>query len=504
VGQKSSNVKYVIPKMIRQTRANLSVPIVFCLLGLFSQPASASSVTLHPGDNVSGIVANSPAGTTFNFSPGVYRLAAPVTPKNSDAFVGAPGRTTILSGAISVSSFSKSGNYWAASLPFHYSNPVCAGQGCTCTANFPGCNFPESLFFDNKIWQRVPELTLVATGKWFWDLTAGKVYLADDPTGHQIEVGIGSQAFLGAASSVVINGLVIEKFAGEAIYARVPGGQSSHGWVVENSLLRFNHLAAITLGNQMQVLNNNICDNGKLGINGGGQGILVEGNEICRNNYAGFAGGQGGAKFDITTDLTVRHNFVHDNMGVGFHTDGGSLNTLYEYNHTMRNQGPAIDHEVSHAAIIRYNTIENDAYNPLGTSAYWGAGIWILSSDNVEVYGNTVTNSMNGIIGYEAARTNSQGTHNLFNLSVHENIITQQKGIAAGVISGSNPAFYPAVYTSWNNHFDNNTYCLSSDTRTFYDWQLKSIPKATWQGTYGQDQHSIWSCPTTPTVPAPN
>ena len=160
-------------------------------------------------------------------------------------------------------------------------------------------------------------------------------------------------------------------FAGEGIYARVIGGASSYDWTIENSTLRFNHLAALVLGNQTQVLNNSICDNGKIGIMGGGTNILIENNEICRNNYAGYTGGQGGAKFDATTGLTVNGNNVHDNMGVGFHSDDGSVNTLYEYNTTTRNQGPAIDYEISHSAVIRYNTITDDAHNPLGTSPYW-------------------------------------------------------------------------------------------------------------------------------------
>jgi hypothetical protein len=475
------------------------IPVALCLLALLPTAANAGNVTLHPGDNVPSIVTSNPAGTTFTFSAGTYRLSGPITPKNNDVFVSATGAKVYISGAVVVSSFVQSGSHWVATLPYHYSNPTCSNGGCTCVATLPGCDLSENLFLNNKIVQRVPSLSLVVAGTWYWDLTAGKVYMADNPTGLQVDVSVVPEGFVGMASTVTINGLVIQSFAGYGVYARVIGGAFSYDWTIENSTLRFNHLAALLLGHQTQVLNNSICDNGKLGIMGGGENILIQNNEICRNNYAGYTGGQGGAKFDRTTGLVVRKNYVHDNKGIGFHTDGGSLNTLYEYNTTTRNQGPAIDHEISHSAIIRYNTIVNDAHNPLGTSPYWGAGIWILSSDNVEVYENTVTNSSNGIIGYQAARTDSDGTHNIFNLYVHNNTITQTTGIAAGIVSSSNPAFYPAVYTTWNNHFDNNTYCLASSTTNFYDWQLKSNPTATWQGTYQQDVHGIWSCPSSST-----
>jgi Right handed beta helix region len=483
-------------------RAMLLLPVALCLclLTLWPTAASAGSVTLHPGDNVPSIVAGSPGETTFTFSAGTYRLAGPITPKNNDVFMNASGAKVYVTGAVVVTAFVQSGSHWVASLPYHYSNPTCSNGGCTCVMNLPGCDLSENLFLNNTIVQRVPALSQVKAGTWYWDLTAGKIYLGQNPAGSEVQVSVVPYAFLGSASTVTINGLTIQMFAGEGIYARVIGGASSYNWAIENSVLRFNHLAALMLGNGTQVLNNTICDNGKIGIMGGGTNILVQNNEICRNNYAGYTGGQGGAKFDATTGLVVRENNVHDNMGIGFHSDDGSLNTLYEYNNTTRNQGPAIDYEISHSAVIRYNTIVNDAHNPLGTSPYWGAGIWVLSSDNVEVYNNTVTNSSNGIIGYEETRSNDAGSYNLTNFSVHNNTITQSTGIAAGIISGSSPTFYPAVYTTWNNHFDNNTYCLESSTTSFYDWQLKSMAKATWVGTYQQDEHSIWSCPSTSNV----
>jgi hypothetical protein len=240
-----------------------------------------------------------------------------------------------------------------------------------------------------------------------------------------------------------------------------------------------------------------------LGISGGGDYDLVENNEICRNNYAGYRQNRGGAKFDTAISLVVRGNYVHHNQGAGLHTDSASLNTIYEYNHTTQNQGPGIDHEVSHAAIIRHNLVENDAHNPLGSSLTWGAGIWIYASDNVEVYGNTVKNSMNGIGGNQTARDDSLGAHYLTNLSVHDNSITQDTGVAAGIISNSNPLYYPKVFTTWNNHFDNNTYCLSTPSGDHFDWNLQTVPASTWKQVHLQDVHSVWTCPAPPTVTAP-
>jgi hypothetical protein len=458
--------------------------------------ARAGTVNVKPGDNLPVIVSSNPAGTTFQFAAGQYRMAAPIVPLTGDVFVGAAGKTSVLTGATVVSSFAQQGSYWTAILTLDHVNPVCASGPCKCSTGFPACDLSEDLFIDNKLLQRMPALSEVAPGKWFWDRSTGVVYLVDNPTGHVVEVSTAAEAFTGVAGNVTINGLTIEKFAGQGIQARIVNSQEGHGWIVENCNIQYGHVAGISDGSQMQVLNNKICNNGKLGIEDGGtMGNLIQGNEICSNNYAGFFEDSGGAKFTVSSNLTVNNNYVHDNLGVGLHTDGGSIYITYENNHTTRNQGPAIYHEASHAATIKDNVVENDAFVSSGTSVPHGSGILIYDSDNVDVYGNTVKDSMNGIAGYQFPRTDGL---TLKNLSVHNNVITQASGAAGGIlIYTKDTSFYPMVFTTWNNHWDNNTYCLSNPSAKYFDWQLTQFTYSDWQKTYGQDVHSVLSCSTT-------
>jgi hypothetical protein len=475
------------------TGAALSVPC-----------AAAGTVNVSPGNDLPSIVASSPAGTTFQFAPGLYRLSTPIIPLAGDTFVGAPGQATILTGAVVVNSFTQQGANWTASLQLDHVNPTCDASPCTCKPGFPACDLSEDLFIDNKILQRVTQISAVASGTWFWDLSSGLIYIANDPTGHEVEVSAAPRAFAGAAANVTINGLVIERFAGQGIYANIDNGPAASGWIVENCSISYAHVEGISTGTQMQILNNTICDNGQLGIIGKADSNLVEGNEICRNDYAQFFETAGGGYFHDDTNLVVENNNIHDNFGVGFHTDGGSQNVLYENNHTARNDGSGILHEISHSAIIRNNLSEGDVLLvPTHTAVGYGAGILILASDNVEIYGNTVTNSMNGIAGYQLVRVDSLGTHILQNLSVHNNVITQQAGAAGGVlVYQKDPSYYPMVFTTWNNHFDDNTYCLSTPTASHFDWQLTTVSFADWQQVYGQDVHSVLSCSTT-TPPPP-
>ncbi len=97
-------------------------------------------------------------------------------------------------------------------------------------------------------------------------------------------------------------------------------------------------------------------------------------------------------------------------------------------------------------------------------------GILVSNSSDVEVYGNIVTNCVNGIAGIQADRGLApDGTpYTLKNLNVHDNTITQQVNYAAGIVKGA--TFDDSVYTSWGNHFQNNTFNLSDPNGKYFYW----------------------------------
>jgi hypothetical protein len=79
---------------------------------------------------------------------------------------------------------------------------------------------------------------------------------------------------------------------------------------------------------------------------------------------------------------------------------------------------------------------------------------------------------------------------------VHDNIFSGITYEAAGVIRTSD--FDESVYTSWNNHFTNNTYSLADLSGLYFVW-LDSSGKNTyaphtwvqWQG-FGNDVGGIF------------
>ncbi|MGA2073015.1 MAG: right-handed parallel beta-helix repeat-containing protein [Terriglobia bacterium] len=453
------------------------------LLSLLTAPRATNgrprsdgrTISIKPGDNLAAIVDREPRETTFVLKAGVYSIQ-PIRPKDGDSFQGEAG--AVLSGAQILREFWRSGQLWVAQTGAALSD----SHPGKCDDKHPDCQYPEDLFIDDSPLERVDSLEAVGPGKWYLDYSADRAYLAENPEGHRVEMSVVPHAFWGPAQNVKIVGLTIEKFTCPAQDGAVDGRAGSN-WLIENNLIRLNHGIGIRLGDGMQVLRNKLLRNGQLGIGGGGSNGIVDGNEIAFNNFAGYDYGweAGGSKFAFTKNLVVRNNYAHDNKGPGLWTDIENENTLYENNHTKSNQEAGILHEISYRAIIRNNLIEDDGFSDSGkTEPWYGAGIIIAGSSSVEVYGNTVTGCMNGIIGTQPHREPSRrGTPYLLrDLYVHDNTITQNQGIAAGIVRSA--AFGDAVFDSWNNRFTNNQFHLADPQAKSFAWGGSALSYQDW------------------------
>jgi len=148
---------------------------------------------------------------------------------------------------------------------------------------------------------------------------------------------------------------------------------------------------------------------------------------------------------------------------------------------TANNKASGIFQEISYDATVKNNTIVTDAFDPAGNTLSWRAKILIVNSANVEVANNTVTNSMNGIGGIMSNRGNGTNglPYEIQNLNVHDNTITQTTGTAAGIaVQGG---LDNSVFTSWNNHFQNNTFILATPaTYDYFCWLGQNWTLAQW------------------------
>ena len=441
----------------------------------------ASEIPVYPWQDLESMVSSYPAGTTFVLQPGVFRMQYAI-PKNYDSFIGESG--AIMDGAEHLTSFDQSGSYWVTRVQVAWT----ATDLNLCDASHPACDFPEDLFFDDVPLTRVLSLSQVVPGKWYLDYNTGDLYVGSDPSGHNVELSVCRYAFSGSATGVTISSLVIEKYASPRDAAAVQGeagtGPLSQHWTVKYNDIRLNHGMGLRIGDYMWVYKNHIYDNGQLGLGGTGKNAVVQNNDVYSNNYAGYLYQvAGGSKFVNCYNLTVQYNNFHNNKGPGLWTDINNDYILIEHNDTSYNIVAGIFVEISYHETVRYNYIAHDGYDPRGSSIWWGAGILVNSSPDITIYGNVVKYCMNAIGGVQQDRgTGAYGPYLIQNLSVHNNTIYQVYGRAEGIVKSS--VYDNSVYTSWNNHFQDDTYDLSYPTTRNYFYWLDAYHTLAWWDEY--------------------
>jgi hypothetical protein len=374
---------------------------------------SWAQVTLHPSDNVPKIVSSKPAGTTFIFAPGTYRLSQSIIPKDNDRFVGqtscAPPTTScpaIISGAQAIGSLAKfdGTNYEVAGQTQEGGR---AANPRVCDADWLGCIYPEDLFFDGKPYRHLdsPTLPAIGAGEWWFDYAKHIIYFHDEPSGHTVETSVLNNAFGGPANRVTIQYLTVEEFANMFPVGAIGVAQGGNGltqgtnWTVENSEVMLNHGFGVRVGYRIQILDNYIHDNGQLGIDGGvpqtqsgNSGILIQGNVINHNDYAHFnpGFGSGGVKVGATSGIVLRGNTIQHNEGSGIHFDVDSRDEFVDGNTiTDNSDADGLEQELGFGkSTFRNNLVLRNGARLNGPGS--NSQIAVRASSGVDIYCNVV------------------------------------------------------------------------------------------------------------------
>jgi len=439
-------------------------------------------VVIRPGDNFESIVNNKPAGTSFFVKAGKYRLQE-IKPKSGMTFVAESG--AIMSGAKKLTTFGQSGGLWYATGQTQGSGGLSPGsEWGKCDPGYTACVFPQQLFVGNSLLWQVKSKSQVGPGKWFFDYANDRIWFADNPTGKTVETSVATYAFHGNANNVHIEGFVIERYATPGrqgtINMRIGRvGSPASNWTIKDNTIRYNHGYGIKVEDGADIIGNRIHHMGQMGIGGAyAANVLVKNNDLSYNCISGFqcfGFGGGALKLNNMTNLTMRGNHVHDNPSHGLHVDQESVNTVYEDNIIVDNEGNGIHHEISGSAIIRNNVIERNGFRSNGAKNF---GILVLSSSDTEVYGNTLKGNANGILGRQDSRANISKLRNLW---VHHNDITLDGVARVGLaIEGTSDTSY---FTSKNNKFQSNDYTFEYSNSNFkpFKWIGSSISPSSWK-----------------------
>jgi hypothetical protein len=425
--------------------------------GVVDSPCPPGAIAVRPGELVQTAVDRASDGATFCLKNGVHRIQA-IRPKPGQSFHG-EGQT-VLNGSRVLTTFSREGRYWVA----REQEPRGRKHGL-CMKEAPACNLPEGLFIDDKPLVQVLSKKGVEPGRFYFDRVGARMYFADDPTGRKVEATVAVFAFESGASNVLIRNVTIEKYASVAQRGAIQA-QEAVGWAIENCEVRLNSGGGIAAGNGSRVRGCNIHHNGQIGITGAGRDILVEGNRVWANNIRGFDHGweAGGVKIALGDNVVFRGNHIHDNLGPGLWCDGDCRNVLYESNVVERNHGAGIFHEISFNAVIRHNIVR---HNGIAEGEwFWGSDILIAASQDVEVYGNTLTVSPGkcGIMLIDQGRDDHAQGHSgpmykTRNNKVHDNQMTFEGAACAGGASDVEPGHENfSIIADGNNVFDGNVY----------------------------------------------
>jgi parallel beta-helix repeat protein len=293
---------------------------------------------------------------------------------------------------------------------------------------------------------------------------------------------------------VTIRNLVIRNMPQKGIHAF---HWMSDRWTVENCELTRNH-TGINAPNDAVLRRNWIHHNVGPSVGstnpaerGGGytannaKNVLFERNEISYNGPE--------QKVTQTANIIFRGNYVHHNLESGIWYDGDNVGALIEDNVVEDNPAAGIFYEISGQGVIRNNTIRGN-----------GEGIFMSTSRDVEIYGNTLADNWRGVnlfVSCQAVRMTYAGMMpGGFDL---RNNLVRNNTVKAGTRSGSLVSSLSADGTctasegdvyyngSKNNLFRDNRYLVPSTTAALWLWAgSRTWPQ--WQAL-GQDTNGAAS-----------
>jgi parallel beta-helix repeat protein len=338
------------------------------------------------------------------------------------------------------------------------------------------------------------------------DVLDGENRAATLDGGNKVQYAIYGDATAPGPSDVTVRGFVIQDFNTPLQQGAVQDYNGA-GWTIQDNHITDNAAAGVGTGNNVRVLGNLIDHNGQEGFTAHGNGGLYQDNVIAYNNLSlkispGWEAG-GGKAFD-TENLTFKSNYVLDNGGNGLWADSNNINTTFEDNTISNNWGAGIYDELSFNAKIINNTITDNGMpsSPGGGNRQgwaWDAGIQLRRSGGLSaaapaiISGNVVTDNYNAISLIESPPTDYgcigqsilwHGPCNVHNVLVENNWITMTQGATGAYQDGAGNA----IFTTQNNVFRDNHYCVVSDiqprdgyTFGWFGWMDTWLDFSEWQ-----------------------
>lgn len=348
-----------------------------------------------PLRTVARAVAQAPNGGTIVLRGGAYRESVVISNKTL-TIQPYPGERVIFSGAVDVQGWVRDGSAWRRDgwtfnlqqgVPSTFIDPA-----------FPLAGSPDMVFVNGTPLRQVSSRSAVTAGTFYADYAGKRIYIGDNPTGRRVEVTVLAQAlYFTSSARPTVRGIAFTQYGTNrnqhgAVRSDAPNA------VFENNTFAWNAASGLTFfGDDTTVRGNLFISNGQLGLFGSGADrALVERNQFVGNNLERFASWEsGGAKLATARDAIIRDNLAEGNFDNGIWIDVGSYNAVIARNTARDNTRHGIMIEISAKAIVASNIVARNGVN----------GIFILESEDIDIYNNTVVSNARGLRVVEGDRT---------------------------------------------------------------------------------------------------
>ncbi len=412
----------------------------------FAIPAGSLFVANDGSDTKSGSLAApfatirkaltaAPTGGTVVVRGGTYRESLGAIKQNV-TLQAYPHEQVWVKGSIVVHGFTANAGRW--SLPFTSTACNTCYPTTALDPRYPAAGLPEQVFVDGAPADQVVSQTDLAPNTFFVDRTTNKLWLYDNPTGHNVEVTVLDKAFgiNPAAPGTAIKGIGFEHWA--AVYEggiNVAGMSSAANVTFDSDTFAWSSSRGLGIyASNNVVKNSQFVNNGMNGVSSTAVDRLdFERNEVAFSNYEHWSilpmpsAQMAGVKVNAATNTILRGNDVHDNFSNGLWVDELSSYPTIVNNKVQRNAGHGVILEITGHSVVVGNLIADNGRD----------GLKIAGANDVEVWNNTVAGNGWAQIGvYEDPRQSTgAATSDTTNVRIANNIFQAGLDSASPVLN---------------------------------------------------------------------
>jgi hypothetical protein len=450
-----------------------------------------------PFRTLSKAVQVAPSGSTVQLGAGIYHESVQVYGKDLD-IVGAAGQKVVLDGARRLDGWREASNGWYVT---GWNVDLSRTYGDMIDPRVPMAAYPDQAFIDGAPLRQVARLGDLASGTFFVDQDADRLYIGSNPSGRTVEASdLRWAIYFNRAHGSSLRNVTVRRYASTAADMAAVRAYSDD-MVVADSTFELNaYMGVSAMGSNITFRNLVAQDNAYIGVHGHlAPQFTLRDSLVQRNNGAGFDAWHSGSGVKVTTSRVVNYwnNEVSDNKGPGLWVDLGVAFGSIVGNLVERNTYSGILVELSGKTVVADNVVLDSGQ----------AGVWVLESNDVEVWNNALYRNDRDIWVEDGPRVdpsaNSDAISELLRVSLRNNTMGQgRSGVQASLATDDWTEKRSSVDMRISS--DWNAFWLPAGTPTklsrWARWPQSLAISATLdthRSITGQDGRSIWSTATT-------